>query len=87
MNNLVFSGLKEETNNEDKEGKLQDFIYYELESEKNNEFNNVQHRFGRFSRGKDRPIVARFLYHFPDLVHVLTNANKLQGKHSRGVSE
>lgn len=49
MNNLVFSGLKEETNNEDKEGKLQDFIYYELESEKNIEFNNVQHRFGRFS--------------------------------------
>lgn len=41
-------------------------------------FDNV-HRFGRFYRGKDRLIVARFLYH-GDLVHVLKNAHKLQGK-------
>lgn len=57
-----FTGLGGETNSEDTEKKLRDFLYYEVETEKNIEFNNV-HRFGRFVRGKDRPIVARLLYH------------------------
>lgn len=83
-NNLVFTGLGGETNNEDTERRLRDFIYHELEIESNIEFDNV-HRFGRFYRGKDRPIVARFLYH-GDLVHVLKNAHKLQGK-SYGIHE
>lgn len=77
-NNLVFTGLGGETNTEDTEGKLRDFIYHELEIEKDLEFDNV-HRFGRFVRGKDRPVVARFLYH-GDRLLVLKSAYKLQGK-------
>lgn len=74
-NNIVFTGLWDETNNEDTERKLRDFIYQELEIENNIKFNNV-HRFGRFYTEKDRPIVSRFLYH-GDLEHVLKNAHKL----------
>nr|XP_022290305.1 uncharacterized protein LOC111101944 [Crassostrea virginica] len=77
-NNPVFTGLGGETNTEDTEGKLRDFIYHELEIEKDLEFDNV-HRFGRFVRGKDRPVVARFLYH-GDRLLVLKSACKFQGK-------
>lgn len=56
-NNIVFTGLWDETNNEDTERKLRDFIYQELEIENNIKFNNV-HRFGRFYPGKDRPIFS-----------------------------
>lgn len=76
-NNLIFTGLGGETNSEDTEKKLRDFLYYEVEIEKNIEFNNV-HRFGRFVRGKDRPIVARLLYH-ADVIHIIKNSYKLQG--------
>lgn len=75
-NNLIFTGLGGETNSEDTEKKLRDFLYYEVEIEKNIEFNNV-HRFGRFFRGKDRPIVARLLYH-ADVIHIIKNSYKLQ---------
>lgn len=75
-NNLIFTGLVGETNSEDTEKKLRDFLYYEVEIEKNIEFNNV-HLFGRFVRGKDRPIVARLLYH-ADVIHIIKNSYKLQ---------
>ncbi|XP_061173532.1 uncharacterized protein LOC133182697 [Saccostrea echinata] len=59
--NLVFSGLGGETNNEDNEAKLRDFLQYELGIGHYIQFGNV-HRFGKHIRGKNRPIVARFLY-------------------------
>ncbi|KAK3094029.1 hypothetical protein FSP39_023172 [Pinctada imbricata] len=60
-NNLVFTGLKGETNYEDCEEKLRDFLYNELEIDDHIAFGNV-HRFGKFVRGRSRPIVARFMY-------------------------
>ena len=59
--NLVFTGLGGESRNEDTEFKLRDFLKNELNIDYNMEFANV-HRFGRFQRGKNRPIVARFIY-------------------------
>jgi hypothetical protein len=77
-NNLVFTGLGGETNREDTEGKLRDFIFHELGLEHHIEFGNV-HLFGRFQSGKDQPIVARFIYQ-GDLVCVKKSAYKLKGK-------
>ena len=77
-NNLVFTGLGGETNKEDTERKLRNFIFHELGLEHHIEFGNV-HRFGRFQSGKDRPIVARFIYQ-GDLVCVKKSAYKLKGK-------
>jgi hypothetical protein len=77
-NNLVFTGLGGETNSEDTEAKLRDFIFHQLEVENQIEFSNV-HRFGRFVHGKDRPIVARFPYH-GDMMNVKRNVYKLKGK-------
>lgn len=76
-NNLIFSGLGGEDKYEDTESKLRDFIFYELGIEERIQFGNV-HRFGRFVRGKHRPIVARFIY-FNDLKKVKESAYKLKG--------
>ena len=59
--NLIFTGLSGETNTENTESKLRDFLYYELGIEENIEFGNV-HRYGKKVHGKNRPIVARFLF-------------------------
>jgi hypothetical protein len=59
--NLVFTGLGGETKDEDTESKLRDFLYYEIGIDSDIQFGNV-HRFGKFTNGKNRPIVARFLY-------------------------
>ncbi|KAK3107304.1 hypothetical protein FSP39_011554 [Pinctada imbricata] len=83
-NNLIFTGLSGETNTEDTEGVLRDFIYYELGIDSNIEFGNV-HRYGKRINGKPRPIVARFLYH-KDLAFVKRNAYKLKGSNF-GINE
>ena len=75
--NLIFSGLVE-NNNENTEGVLRDFIYNELQINREMEFCNV-HRFGRRRNGNPRPIVARFLYN-SDLVMVRDRAYRLKGK-------
>lgn len=75
--NLVFTGLGGETKEEDTEGKLRDFIYFELGVDWKVEFCNV-HRFGRFQQHRSRPIVAKFLYE-NDRVSVLERAYKLKG--------
>lgn len=77
-NNLVFTGLGGESNGENVEDKLRDFIFNELGLEERIEFSNV-HRFGSFVEGKNRPIVARFLYQY-QRIEVLSNARKLKGK-------
>ena len=59
--NLVFTGLGGEERDEDTESKLKDFLNIELGINWNIEFGNV-HRFGKFRKGKNRPIVVRFLY-------------------------
>ncbi|KAK3102089.1 hypothetical protein FSP39_008647 [Pinctada imbricata] len=82
-NNLIFTGI-EELNYENTEESLKDFIYYELQIDRNIEFGNV-HRFGRSFRGKPRPIVARFLF-YKDLVEVKNSANRLRGSRF-GISE
>ncbi|KAK3107697.1 hypothetical protein FSP39_020206 [Pinctada imbricata] len=75
--NLIFHGIANESRFENTEEKLRNFLYYELGIEDHIEFGNV-HRFGRHERGKDRPIVARFLYQ-SDLLYVKQNAYKLRG--------
>ena len=75
--NLIFTGLEGESTQENTESKLRDFLYFELGIDDNIQFGNV-HRFGRFERGKHRPIVARFLYH-NDLQLVKDSAHKLRG--------
>ncbi|KAK3092329.1 hypothetical protein FSP39_001358 [Pinctada imbricata] len=82
--NLIFTGLSNESRSEDTETKLRDFLYEQLEIDGHIEFGNV-HRFGRFVRGRDRPIVARFLYH-NDMLNVKHNAYKLKGTRY-GISE
>lgn len=82
--NLVFTGLSNESRAENTEDKLRNFLFHELGIEDHIEFANV-HRFGRFVRGKDRPIVARFLYN-NDLLNVKYNAYKLKGS-QYGISE
>jgi hypothetical protein len=76
--NLVFSGLAGESYDEDTEGKIRDFLNCELGIDDRIEFANV-HRFGKFYPGRNRPIVARFIY-FNDTVRVKENAYKLRGK-------
>ena len=75
--NLIFSGLVE-NNNENTEGVVRDFIYNELQIEREMQFCNV-HRFGRRRNSNPRPIVARFLYN-SDLVMVRDRAYRLKGK-------
>jgi hypothetical protein len=75
--NLVFMGLGGESRNENTIEKLRDLIYYELEIEHSIEFCNV-HRFGRFIQGKDRPIVAKFIYN-EDYDLVMRNTYRLEG--------
>jgi hypothetical protein len=81
--NLVFTGLGGETRDEDTEGKLRDFISQELGQE-NIELCNV-HRFGRFTEGRRRPIVAKFIY-YRDLQRIKDHAYRLRGK-PYGISE
>ena len=59
--NLVFTGLGKESNDEDTEDKLRIFLFNELGIDRPIQFGNV-HRFGRHITGRNRPIVARFLY-------------------------
>ena len=74
--NLVFTGWDMETRDEDTEEILRRFLYFELGIERRIQFGNV-HRFGRFVRGKGRPVVARFLHH-QDSTMVLDRAHKLK---------
>jgi hypothetical protein len=76
--NLIFTGLGGESNTEETELKLRDFLHHELglDSERI-EFGNV-HRYGQFKPGRQRPIVARFLHH-RDLITVNENSYKLAG--------
>ncbi|KAK3102473.1 hypothetical protein FSP39_011605 [Pinctada imbricata] len=75
--NLVFNGLEKEHPREDTEGKLREFLSIELGINAHVEFANV-HRFGRYNRGRPRPIVARFIYQH-DLNMVLESAYLLRG--------
>lgn len=71
--NLIFTGLGGETKHETTECKLREFLENELDIKHFVEFSNV-HSFGRYQRGRYRPIVARFIYQ-ADLVMVLDRAN------------
>ncbi|KAK3107019.1 hypothetical protein FSP39_005299 [Pinctada imbricata] len=75
--NLIFTGLEHEHRGEDTERKVRIFLDQELGISTPIQFGNV-HRYGRFIRGKPRPIVARFLYQ-NDLDTVLDRANYLRG--------
>ena len=77
-NNLIFNGIQGEHKYENIEEKLRCFIHQELGIAKHIEFGNV-HRYGRYSRDKPRPVVARFLYN-SDRTLVLENSFKLRGK-------
>ena len=83
-NNLIFTGLEGEYPEEGIEEKLRDFLFYELNIGQKIEFGNV-HRFGRYIRGKSRPVVARFLY-YNDLQLVKSRAYMLRGS-SFGIRE
>ena len=76
--NLIFSGIPE-SEYEDSEDKLRQFLYYEMGIEQRLEFGNV-HRFGKRVRDRPRPIIARFLY-FSELDMV-----KRAGKNLRGTN-
>lgn len=82
-NNLIFHGLRE-NDHEDTEGKLRDFIYYELDIGKDLALGNV-HRIGKRAFGKNRPIIARFIYH-NDWQLVKDSAHRLRGTHF-GINE
>ncbi|ESO85267.1 hypothetical protein LOTGIDRAFT_167841 [Lottia gigantea] len=75
-NNLIFNGIHEERD-EDTEYKIRDFIYNILRIDQKIEFGNV-HRFGKVKAGKQRPIVARFIY-YRDLTLVKRNGYRLEG--------
>ena len=75
--NLGFKGLGGEQRNEDTAYKIRQLLFYELDISHHVEFGNV-HRFGRYVRGRCRPIVARFLYQ-EDLDLVLDRAKWLHG--------
>lgn len=75
--NLVFTGLSGEFRGENTEQKLREFLRNELDLDHYIEFVNI-HRFGRFQRGKPRPIVARFIYQ-SDVSTVIERANWLRG--------
>lgn len=80
-NNLIFTGLRE-SENENTESLLRQFIKTELNIHQRIEFGNV-HRFGNGAKpgkkGRPRAIIARFIYH-NDLAYVLSNAHRLKGK-------
>ena len=76
-NNLIFNGLEGESRYENVEEKLRCFIRQELGIDKHIEFANL-HRFGRYTRDRPRPIVAKFLY-TADRTMVLENSYKLRG--------
>ena len=75
--NTVFKGLSEESKKEDTTYKIRQFLFNELDISHRVEFGNV-HIFGRYVRGRCRPIVARFLYQ-EDLDLVLDRAKWLHG--------
>ncbi|XP_062583653.1 uncharacterized protein LOC134245382 [Saccostrea cucullata] len=75
--NLVFTGVWGESRGENTEQKLRAFLMNELDIDYHIEFVNI-HSFGRFQRGKPRPIVARFIYQ-ADIDAVLEKANWLRG--------
>jgi hypothetical protein len=68
---LIFTGLSEQEG-ENCEGLLRDFLYYEMNIDKDIQFGNI-HRFGKRPQTRDdphRPIVARFLHYKEDLLSV-----------------
>lgn len=73
--NLIFTGLGGESRNETTESKLREFLENESDIKHFVEF-SIVHRFGRFQGGRNRPIVARFIYQ-ADLDMVLNRANWL----------
>lgn len=73
-NNFIFIGFVGEINCEDIEKKFWDFLYYEVEIEKNIEFNNV-YCFGWFVCGKDCFIVVCLLY-YVDVIYIIKNLYK-----------
>lgn len=80
-NNLIFTGLSEQEG-ENCEGLLRDFLYYEMNIDKDIQFGNI-HRFGKRPQTRDdphRPIVARFL-HYKDLELVKNSGRLLKGTH------
>ena len=80
-NNLIFHGLEGESRQEDVQSKLRSFIRQELGIDRFIEFGNV-HRFGRHTRNKPRPIVAKFIY-YQDRALVLENSYKLRNSQWR----
>lgn len=82
-NNLVFTGLREQYN-ENTEDKVKEFIWNELGIQSNIEFGNV-HRFKKRISGRNRPIVARFIY-FADRQAVMERGYLLRGTQF-GISE
>ena len=74
-NNFIFTNLAEQST-EDVERKLLTLIFEKLGIEHNIEIGNV-HRFGKRYNDRQRPIVARFLYH-KDLRMVLDQATWLK---------
>ena len=79
--NLIFENLEGENRNEDIYHKLRCFLANELDIHKEIQFGNI-HRFGRFNRGRSRPVIARFLYQ-EDLDLVLERAPALRGSQFR----
>ena len=80
-NNLIFTGLSEQEG-ENCEGLLRDFLYYEMNTDKDIQFGNI-HRFGKRPQTRDdphRPIVARFL-NYKDLELVKNSGRLLKGTH------
>ncbi|KAK3097448.1 hypothetical protein FSP39_009714 [Pinctada imbricata] len=75
-NNLIITGLPGENRGEDTERTVRAFLDCEM-GIKNVAIGNT-HRFGRFNRGKPRPIVIRFLFAH-DREMVLRNRYKLRG--------
>ena len=58
--NLIFEHLEGENRDENIYHKLRCFLANELDIHKDIQFGNV-HRYGRFVRGRPRPVIARFL--------------------------
>jgi hypothetical protein len=76
--NLIFTGIQE-TESENTEEVLQNFLYKEMEVSAPLEFHRV-HRLGANQRGKTRPIVAKFVY-YKDRERIRRAApTQLQGK-------
>ena len=79
--NLIFDNLEGENRDENIYHKLRCFLANELDIHKDIQFGNV-HRYGRFVRGRPRPVIARFLYQ-EDLDMVLDRAPALRGTQFR----